>query len=91
MIPGFYAVCEPHLPHQRCLSGALVAGLEPAFSSGASAASDAEQGGRRLTERYAITPEDPGALVHAVRGVGRGWRLNGVSVAAYVPRSCVRA
>src|SRR5262245_760761 len=91
MIPGFYAVCEPHLPHQRCRSGVLVAGLTPAFSAGASATADAEQGGRRLTARYAITPEDPGALVHAVRGVGKGWRLKGTSAAAYVPRSCVRA
>jgi hypothetical protein len=44
VIPGFYAVCEHHLLQQRCFSYARVAGLALAFSSGTSAASDAEQG-----------------------------------------------
>jgi hypothetical protein len=46
---------------------------------------------RRFIERYALSPADPWALVHAIRGLGPGYRLNGESLAAYVLRTCVRA
>jgi hypothetical protein len=91
MIPGCYAVCEPHLARPRFLKCALVAGLAPAFSSEASAAPDPNQGVRRFIERYAITFADSWALVLAICGVRRGCRLNGKSAAAYGLRTCVRA
>jgi len=65
--------------------------MAPAFTAEVNAALDMDQGVRRFIERYAVTPEDPWALVHAIRGVGRGCRLNGESAAAYVLRTCVRA
>ena len=46
---------------------------------------------RQFIEQYAVTSDDPWALVHAIRGVGRGCRLNGESAAVYVLRTCVRA
>src|SRR5262245_31907708 len=91
MLEGFYAVCEPHLTRRRFLKCAIVGGMAPAFTAEVNAALDMDQGVRRFIERYAVTPEDPWALVHAIRGVGRGCRLNGESAAAYVLRTCVRA
>jgi hypothetical protein len=91
MIEGFYAVCEPHLTRRRFLKFAMVTGMAPVFTSRVYAAHDPDQGVRRFIERYAIISEDPWALVHAIRGVGRGCSLNGESAAAYVLRTCVRA
>jgi hypothetical protein len=87
----FYAVCEPHLNRRKFLKLAIGVGMAPAFTSEVYAAHDPDQGVRRFIERYAITSEDPWALVHAIRGVGRGCRLDGESAAAYVLRTCVRA
>jgi hypothetical protein len=50
-----------------------------------------DQAVRRFIERYAITTEDPWALVHAIRGVGKSCRINAESAATYVLRTCVRA
>jgi hypothetical protein len=91
MIEGFYSVCEPHLTRRRFLKFAMVAGMVPALTSEVHAARDTDQGVRRFIERYAIGPNDPWALVHAIRGVGRGCRINGESAAGYVLRTCVRA
>ena len=91
MFEAFYAVCEPHLTRRRFLKFAMVAGMAPAFTSEVYAAHDSDQGVRRFIERYAITSEDPWALVHAIRGVGRGCSINGESAAGYVLRTCVRA
>ena len=46
---------------------------------------------RRFIERYAIGPHDPWALVHAIRGVGRGCRIDGESAPSYVLHTRVRA
>jgi hypothetical protein len=91
MPEGFYNVCEPHLNRRKFLKLAMGVGMAPAFTSEVYAAHDPNQGVRQFIERYAITSEDPWALVHAIRGVGRGCRLNGESAAAYVLRTCVRA
>jgi hypothetical protein len=91
MIKAFYSVCEPHLTRQRFLKFAMVAGMVPALTSEIHAARDPDQGVRRFIERYAIAPNDPWALVHAIRGVGRGCRVNGESAAGFVLRTCVRA
>jgi hypothetical protein len=91
MIEGFYAVCEPRVTRRRFLTWALAAGLAPAFRSEGAAARDVHQEVRHFIERYAISPADPWALVHAIRGVGRSCRLHGESAAAYVLRTCVRA
>src|SRR5262245_9447473 len=90
MLEGFYAVCEPHLTRRRFLQCAVVASLAPAVSTEVNAALDLDQRVRRFIERYAVTPADPWALVHAIRGIGRGCSLNGESAAAYVLRTCVR-
>ena len=91
MIEGFYAVCEPHLTRRRFLKFAMIAGMVPALTSEVYAVRDADQGVRRFIERYAISPNGPWALVHAIRGVGRGCSINGESAAGYVLRTCVRA
>ena len=91
MIEGFYSVCEPHLTRRRFLKFAMIAGMVPALTSEVHAARDTGQGVRRFIERYAIGPNDPWALVHAIRGVGRGCSINGESAAGYVLRTCVRA
>ena len=91
MIKGFYEVCEPLLTRRRFLQFALAASMAPASSSEVLAAHDPDQRVRRFIERYAVTPQDPWALVHAIRGVGRGCRLNGESATGYVLRTCVRA
>jgi hypothetical protein len=91
MIEGFYSVCEPHLTRRRFLKFTMVAGMVPALTSELYAARDTDQGVRRFIERYAVGPNDPWALVHAIRGIGRGCSLNGESAAGYVLRTCVRA
>ena len=91
MIEGFYSVCEPHLTRRRFLKFAMVAGMVPALTSRVNAARDTEAGVRRFIERYAVAPNDPWALVHAIRGIGKGCSLNGESAAGYVLRTCVRA
>jgi hypothetical protein len=90
MIKAFYSVCEPRLTRRRFLKFAMVAGMVPAFTSAVEAARDQDQGVRRFIERYAIGPDDPWALVHAIRGLGRGCRIHGESAASYVLRTCVR-
>jgi hypothetical protein len=90
MMQAFYSVCEPHLTRRRFLKFALAASMAPAFSAAVDAARDPDQAVRRFIERYAITPEDPWALVHAIRGVGKGCRIQGESAAGYVLRTCVR-
>jgi hypothetical protein len=69
----------------------MVAGVMPALTAPVSAARDPDQGVRQFIERYAIGPTDPWALVHAIRGVGKGCQVNGESAAGYVLRTCVRA
>ena len=91
MLKAFYSVCEPHLTRRRFLKFAVVAGMVPALTTEVSAARDPDQGVRRFIERYAIGPHDPWALVHAIRGVGQGCRIDGESAAGYVLRTCVRA
>jgi hypothetical protein len=91
MMAGFYAVCEPPLTRRRFLKLAMAAGLGPALAPGLHAAPGADQAVRRFIERHAVSPTDPWALVHAIRGVGRGCRVNGESAAGYVLRTCVRA
>jgi hypothetical protein len=91
MIEGFYPVCAPPLTRRKFLTFALGAGMATALASEVSAARETDPGVRRFIERYAMTPADPWALVHAIRGVGLGYRINGESLAAYVLRTCVRA
>jgi hypothetical protein len=91
MIEGFYPVCAPPVTRRKFLKFALGAGMAPALASKGSAARETDPGVRRFIERYAMSPEDPWALVHAIRGVGTGYRINGESMAAYVLRTCVRA
>jgi hypothetical protein len=91
MIEGFYPVCAPPLTRRKFLTFALGAGMATALASEVSAARETDPGVRRFIERYAMRPEDPWALVHAIRGVGPGYRLNGESLAAYMLRTCVRA
>jgi hypothetical protein len=59
-------------------------------TSEVAAGRDRDQEVRRFIERYAVGPQDPWALVHAIRGLGRGCRLQGESAAQYVLRTCVR-
>jgi hypothetical protein len=91
MMHGFYAVCAPPLSRRRFLQGALAAGLAPAFRFEADAAPDPDPGVRRFIARYALTADDPWALVHAIRGLGKECRLPGERAVAYVLRTCVRA
>jgi hypothetical protein len=91
MIEGFYPVCAPPLTRRKFFTVALGAGLAATWTAEGSAARETDPGVRRFIERHAMSPEDPWALVHAIRGVGTGYRLNGESMAAYVLRTCVRA
>jgi hypothetical protein len=91
VIAGFYSVCAPPLTRRRFLTVALGAGLAAAWTAEGAAPRQTDPGVRRFIERYAMSPEDPWALVHAIRAVGLGYRLNGESLAAYVLRTCVRA
>ena len=90
MLQGFYAVCEPQLTRRRFLRLTLGASLAPAVMSAGEAPRNQDQGVRQFIEQYAVTADDPWALVHAIRGIGRGCRLNGENAAAYVLRTCVR-
>jgi hypothetical protein len=91
MQEGFYAVCEPQLTRRRFLKFTMLAGLAPAFRSEVYAAHDTDQGVRQFIEQYAVTSDDPWAIVHAIRAVGGGCRIDGENAAAYVLRTCVRA
>jgi hypothetical protein len=91
MQEGFYAVCEPQLTRRRFLKFTMLAGLAPAFRSAVYAADGTDQGVRQFIEQYAVTADDPWALVHAIRAVGRDCRLNSEGAATYVLRTCVRA
>ena len=92
MMQAFYSVCEPHLTRRRFLKFALAASMAPAFTTVGDAARDPDPLVRRFIERYAIGPNDPWALVQAIRGVGRACSINnGESAAGYVLRTCVRA
>ena len=91
MLEGFYAVCEPQLTRRKFLTLALGAGMAPALTSAMDAARDLDHGVRQFIEQYAVTSDDPWALVHAIRGVGRGCRINGENAVAYVLRTYVRA
>jgi hypothetical protein len=90
MLQGFYAVCEPQVTRRTFLKLSLGAGLAPAVTSAEEAPRDLDQGVRQFIEQYAVTADDPWALVHAIRGIGRGCRINGENAAAYVLRTCVR-
>ena len=90
MREGFYAVCAPPLTRRRFLACAVLASMAPVCPAAVAAAGDLTPGVRRFIERYAITTEDPWALVHAIRGLGRHCRLHGESAVAYVLRSSVR-
>jgi hypothetical protein len=87
----FYAVCGPPLSRRTFLTMAVGAGLAPARPAAGAAAPDLDRRVRQFIERYAVTAEDPWALVHAIRAVGQGCRLQGERAAAYVLRTCVRA
>jgi hypothetical protein len=91
MLQGFYAVCEPQLTRRKFLKFALGTSLAPAMTFAGEAPRDLNQGVRQFIEQYAVTSDDPWALVHAIRGVGRGCRLDGENAVAYVLRTCVRA
>jgi hypothetical protein len=91
MMAGFYPVCAPPLTRRRFFTVALGAGLAAAWTAEGAAPRETALGVRRFIERYAMRPEDPWALVHAIRGLGPGYRLNGEGLAAYVLRTCVRA
>jgi hypothetical protein len=91
MIEEFYPVCAPPLTRRKFFTVALGAGLAAAWTAEGAAPRGPDPGVRRFIERYAMRPEDPWALVHAIRGVGTGYRINGESLAAYVLRTCVRA
>src|SRR5262245_26124486 len=80
VIEGFYPVCAPPLTRRRFLTVALGAGLAAAWTAEGAAPRETDPGVRRFIERYAMSPEDPWALVHAIRGVGPGYRLNGESL-----------
>jgi len=90
MSEGFYPVCAPPLTRRKFLTVALGAGLTAAWTAEGAAAREADPAVRRFIERSAMSPEDPWALVHAIRAVGPGYRLNGEPLAAYVLRTCVR-
>src|SRR5215813_3620073 len=90
MLEGFYSVCEPALSRRRFLRVALAAGLAPAVRAAGAAHPDSPPDVQGFIERYAVTPADPWALVHAIRGVGRSCSLEGESAAGYVLRTCVR-
>jgi hypothetical protein len=90
MLQGFYAVCEPQLSRRRFLKLTLGASLAPVVTFAGDAPREPDQGVRQFIEQYAVTADDPWALVHAIRGIGRGCHLNGENAAAYVLRTCVR-
>jgi hypothetical protein len=90
MSQEFYPVREPPLTRRRFLHVALAASLAPVSTATLNGGHDQLPGVRGFIERYAVTPADPWALVHAIRGVGQSCRLNGESAVSYVLRTCVR-
>jgi hypothetical protein len=90
MLEGFYSVCEPPLTRRRFLHVAFAVGLAPVARAAVAVGPEADPDVRGFIERYAVTPEDPWALVHAIRGLGRRCQLPDESAAGYVLRTCVR-
>jgi hypothetical protein len=86
----FYPECESHIDRRRFFKLAMAASLTPALIAGSYNVPGIEAGVQHFIERYALTPDDPWALVHALRAFGRGCSLKGESVATYVLRTCVR-
>lgn len=91
MMAGFYSVCEPHLTRRRFIKFAMVAGMVPALTPERHAARAADQAVRRFIERYAVGPDDPWDLVHAIRGVGGSCSVNGESAGTKIRLSSAPA
>jgi hypothetical protein len=68
VIEGFYPVCAPPLTRRKFFTCTLGAGLTAAWTAEGAAPREPDLGVRRFIERYAMSPDDPWALVHAIRG-----------------------
>ena len=73
----FAATCHPALTRRRLLLGAgawLAAGQ---LGGGRALAGQASDDGAAIIRRYAVAPEDPWAVAHGLRGIGRAFTING--------------
>ena len=70
----FRVTCHPRLSRRQLLvgAGALLVG-----SAGARGVGEASDDGRKTIDRYSTVPEDPWAVAHGIRAMGRDFAIKG--------------
>lgn len=75
----FVATCHPAISRRKLLAG--TAALLAAGVAGRAAGPAAAGEGEGIIERYSTVPEDPWAVAHGIRAMGRGFKVRGGQIA----------
>jgi hypothetical protein len=75
--PFFPATCHPVLSRRRFLVGAGTVLAAGRLGRREALAGQASEDGTAIIRRYAVAPDDPWAVAHGVRGLGREFTITG--------------
>ncbi|HEV2055365.1 MAG TPA: hypothetical protein VGV06_09350 [Methylomirabilota bacterium] len=75
--PFFPATCHPVFSRRQFLVGAGTVLAAGRLGRRDALAGQAPDDGAAIIRRYAVTPEDPWAVAHGLRGIGRDFTING--------------
>ena len=75
--PFFPSTCHPVVSRRQFLVGAGTALAVGQLGSRDAPAGPASDDGSAIIRRYAVSPEDPWAVSHALRGMGRDFTIDG--------------
>jgi len=75
--PFFPATCHPVFSRRQFLVGAGTVFAAGRLGRREALAGQASDDGAAIIRRYAVAPEDPWAVAHGLRGIGRDFTING--------------
>jgi hypothetical protein len=75
--PFFPATCHPVFSRRQFLAGAGTVLAAGRLGRGNALAAQASDDGTAIIRRYAAAPDDPWAVAHGVRGIGRDFTITG--------------